>query len=154
MFLLKENCLLLVYQISQLFNGQFVFFFSFPQLNNLSELIASLVACELAIASSSNWRLHVELLEKFACFPKCLTSDQIYYKFVPLLFRLLSSNVSTANPNLLFFPLICNKMIMHNDIFFLISYLILGFGKEGIKLQSNLGLSYVPFFLVCVLQKH
>ncbi|XP_031572659.1 serine/threonine-protein phosphatase 4 regulatory subunit 4-like [Actinia tenebrosa] len=62
------------------------------KLNNLSELIASLVACELAIASSSNWRLHVELLEKFACFPKCLTSDQIYYKFVPLLFRLLSSN--------------------------------------------------------------
>lgn len=66
------------------------------QLNNLSDLIASLIACELAVASSSNWRLHVELLEKFACFPKCLTSDQIYYKFVPLLFRLLSSNVSTT----------------------------------------------------------
>ncbi|XP_028513897.1 serine/threonine-protein phosphatase 4 regulatory subunit 4 [Exaiptasia diaphana] len=62
------------------------------KLNNLSDLIASLIACELAVASSSNWRLHVELLEKFACFPKCLTSEQIYYKFVPLLFRLLSSN--------------------------------------------------------------
>lgn len=44
--------------------------------------------------SSSNWRLHVQLLEKFSCFPKCLTSEQIYYKFVPLFFRLLSSNVS------------------------------------------------------------
>ena len=64
------------------------------QLNNLSDLIPSLIACELAVASSSNWRLHVEILEKFSCFPKCLTSDQIYYKFVPLLFRLLSSNVS------------------------------------------------------------
>ncbi|XP_032233153.2 serine/threonine-protein phosphatase 4 regulatory subunit 4 isoform X2 [Nematostella vectensis] len=62
------------------------------KLNNLSDVIPSLVACELAIASSSNWRLHVELLEKFACFPNCLSSDQIYYKFVPLLFRLLSSN--------------------------------------------------------------
>lgn len=64
------------------------------QLNNLSNLIPSLIACELAVDSSSNWRLHVELLEKFSCFPKCLTSDQIYYKFVPLFFRLLSSNVS------------------------------------------------------------
>ena len=64
------------------------------QLNNLSILIPSLIACELAVDSSSNWRLHVELLEKFSCFPKCLTSDQIYYKFVPLFFRLLSSNVS------------------------------------------------------------
>lgn len=62
------------------------------KLNNLSNLIPSLIACELAVDSSSNWRLHVELLEKFACFPKCLTSDQIYYKFVPLFFRLLSSN--------------------------------------------------------------
>ena len=64
------------------------------QLNNLSNLIPSLIACELAVDSSSNWRLHVESLEKFSCFPKCLTSDQIYYKFVPLFFRLLSSNVS------------------------------------------------------------
>lgn len=62
------------------------------KLNNLSNLIPSLIACELAVDSSSNWRLHVELLEKFSCFPKCLTSDQIYYKFVPLFFRLLSSN--------------------------------------------------------------
>ena len=66
----------------------------FFQLNNLSNLIPSLIACELAVDSSSNWRLHVQLLEKFSCFPKCLTSDQIYYKFVPLFFRLLSSNVS------------------------------------------------------------
>ena len=64
------------------------------QLNNLSNLIPSLIACELAVDSSSNWRLHVQLLEKFSCFPKCLSSDQIYYKFVPLFFRLLSSNVS------------------------------------------------------------
>ncbi|KAL9957888.1 hypothetical protein ACROYT_G034843 [Oculina patagonica] len=62
------------------------------KLNNLSNLIPSLIACELAVDSSSNWRLHVQLLEKFSCFPKCLTSDQIYYKFVPLFFRLLSSN--------------------------------------------------------------
>ncbi|CAH3168182.1 unnamed protein product [Porites evermanni] len=62
------------------------------KLNNLSNLIPSLIACELAVDSSSNWRLHVESLEKFSCFPKCLTSDQIYYKFVPLFFRLLSSN--------------------------------------------------------------
>ncbi|XP_020626125.1 serine/threonine-protein phosphatase 4 regulatory subunit 4-like isoform X2 [Orbicella faveolata] len=62
------------------------------KLNNLSNLIPSLIASELAVDSSSNWRLHVQLLEKFSCFPKCLTSDQIYYKFVPLFFRLLSSN--------------------------------------------------------------
>ncbi|KAK2560497.1 Serine/threonine-protein phosphatase 4 regulatory subunit 4 [Acropora cervicornis] len=62
------------------------------KLNNLSNLIPSLIACELAVDSSSNWRLHVQLLEKFSCFPKCLTSEQIYYKFVPLFFRLLSSN--------------------------------------------------------------
>lgn len=72
-------------------------FLSLFQLNNLSNLIPSLIACELAVDSSSNWRLHVQLLEKFSCFPKCLSSDQIYYKFVPLFFRLLSSNVSLCS---------------------------------------------------------
>lgn len=82
------------------------------QLNNLSNLIPSLIACELAVDSSSNWRLHVELLEKFSCFPKCLTSDQIYYKFVPLFFRLLSSNVSVLR-----FIAGCNVTLLFLEIF-------------------------------------
>jgi len=85
------------------------FFLSLFQLNNLSNLIPSLIACELALDSSSNWRLHVQLLEKFSCFPKCLTSDQIYYKFVPLFFRLLSSNVSLCSVLHVLLILECGK---------------------------------------------
>ncbi|XP_065051752.1 serine/threonine-protein phosphatase 4 regulatory subunit 4-like [Rhopilema esculentum] len=58
----------------------------------IADFITALLNCELSISLSSNWRLHVEFLTSLVCLPNCLSSDQIYYKFVPVLFRLLSSN--------------------------------------------------------------
>jgi len=58
----------------------------------LSDFIAALLNCELSISLSSHWRLHVDFLTSLSSLPNCLSSDQIYYKFVPVLFRLLSSN--------------------------------------------------------------
>ena len=66
------------------------------QLNNLSDLIPPVITCEHTVSQSNNWRIHEQLLGKLASFVKCFTSDQIYYKFVPVLFDVLHRNVSTA----------------------------------------------------------
>ena len=66
------------------------------QLNNLSDLIPPVIACEHTVSQSNNWRVHEQLLARFASFVKCFTSDQIYYKFVPVLFDVLHRNVSKA----------------------------------------------------------
>ncbi|CAB3981124.1 serine threonine- phosphatase 4 regulatory subunit 4-like [Paramuricea clavata] len=62
------------------------------KLNNLSELIPPVITCEHTVSQSNNWRVHEQLLGKFASFVKCFTSDQIYYKFVPVLFDVLHRN--------------------------------------------------------------
>lgn len=64
------------------------------QLNNLSDLIPPVITCEHTVSQSNNWRVHEQLLQRFASFVKCFTSDQIYYKFVPVLFDVLHRNVS------------------------------------------------------------
>ncbi|XP_072182400.1 serine/threonine-protein phosphatase 4 regulatory subunit 4-like [Diadema setosum] len=62
------------------------------KVTGLSDLIPSILAAESRAASSRNWRLHVAVLEKFACLPKCLTSEQIHSKFVPLVFKYVTSH--------------------------------------------------------------
>ncbi|XP_077996015.1 serine/threonine-protein phosphatase 4 regulatory subunit 4-like [Glandiceps talaboti] len=62
------------------------------RLTGLSDLVPALLASESLAACTRQWRLHAEILSQFACLPKCLTSDQIYYKFVPVMFKHLTAN--------------------------------------------------------------
>ncbi|XP_071784669.1 serine/threonine-protein phosphatase 4 regulatory subunit 4-like isoform X2 [Asterias amurensis] len=57
------------------------------RITGLADLIPALISAETAAASSRNWRLHRDLLEKYSCLPRCLTSDQIYNKIVPMFFK-------------------------------------------------------------------
>ncbi|XP_046859123.1 serine/threonine-protein phosphatase 4 regulatory subunit 4-like isoform X2 [Xenia sp. Carnegie-2017] len=59
------------------------------KLNNLSELIPPVIACEHTVSQCMNWRIHEQLLRKFSAFIDSFTSDQIYYKFTPVLFDVL-----------------------------------------------------------------
>ncbi|XP_065895478.1 serine/threonine-protein phosphatase 4 regulatory subunit 4-like isoform X2 [Dysidea avara] len=59
----------------------------------LTEFIPGLLAMEQTCAKNNcKWRLHSDLLKQFSCLVHCLTSDQIYSKFVPLLFRYVCSS--------------------------------------------------------------
>lgn len=60
------------------------------------ELCSSLLYCEQAVSESINWRLHEELMTKLSSLTKCLSSDEIYSKFVPLCFH--KASVSRALP--------------------------------------------------------
>lgn len=62
------------------------------KLNNLSDLIPPLIACEHTVSQSNSWRVHEQLLKSFASFVECFSSDQMYYKFVPVLFDVLQRN--------------------------------------------------------------
>ncbi|XP_063958777.1 serine/threonine-protein phosphatase 4 regulatory subunit 4-like isoform X6 [Lytechinus pictus] len=58
----------------------------------VGDLIPAILAAESRASNSRNWRLHVDILEKLACLPKCLTSDQIHSKFIPLFFKHVTSH--------------------------------------------------------------
>ncbi|XP_070577701.1 serine/threonine-protein phosphatase 4 regulatory subunit 4-like isoform X13 [Ptychodera flava] len=62
------------------------------RLTGLADLVPALMAAESQAACSRRWRLHRDLITQFECLPKCLTSDQIYYKFLPVLFKHLTTN--------------------------------------------------------------
>jgi len=62
----------------------------------LTEFISGLLAMEQTFAKSNKWRLLVETV--LSCLVQCMTSDQIYFKFVPLLFRYVCSSVSILVP--------------------------------------------------------
>jgi serine/threonine-protein phosphatase 4 regulatory subunit 4 len=62
-----------------------------PKYGGLPEFIPCIISCSQTISKSRLWRLHEELIHQYSSLPDCLTSDQIYYKFVPRIFKLLSS---------------------------------------------------------------
>ncbi|XP_033105382.1 serine/threonine-protein phosphatase 4 regulatory subunit 4-like [Anneissia japonica] len=62
------------------------------KVSGLSELIPALCEAELNVAQCRRWRLHVAMLEKLACLPKCLTSDQIYSKFIPVVTKHITTH--------------------------------------------------------------
>ena len=64
----------------------------------LTEFISGLLAMEQTCAKSNKWRLHSDLLKQFSCLVHRMTSDQIYSKFVLLLFRYVCSRVSMLVP--------------------------------------------------------
>ncbi|XP_062523432.1 serine/threonine-protein phosphatase 4 regulatory subunit 4-like isoform X2 [Corticium candelabrum] len=61
------------------------------KFGGLPDFIPAIITCSQTVAKSRLWRLQEDLLRQYCSLPNCLTSDQIYYKFVPRAFKLLSS---------------------------------------------------------------
>ncbi|XP_078262939.1 serine/threonine-protein phosphatase 4 regulatory subunit 4 isoform X2 [Rhinoraja longicauda] len=59
---------------------------------HIPDLIPALSMAEQRAATSLKWRIHEKLLLTFACLPQVISSDQIYYKFLPIMFRIMTTN--------------------------------------------------------------
>lgn len=58
----------------------------------MADVIPALLSTESRASASRNWRLHADILDKYSCLTKCLTSDQVYQKFVPIVFHCITSH--------------------------------------------------------------
>ncbi|ELK27054.1 Serine/threonine-protein phosphatase 4 regulatory subunit 4, partial [Myotis davidii] len=64
----------------------------FYELPSLPDLIPALTAAEQRAAASLKWRTHEKLLQKYACLPHIISSDQIYYRFLQRMFTIMMTN--------------------------------------------------------------
>ena len=64
------------------------------QQPGLLEFIPALLSCEQVASKCRQWRLHEELQKQFYSLVHCMTSDQLYSKFVPITFKCITGNVS------------------------------------------------------------
>ena len=86
---------------------------SLPQQPGLLDSIQPLLSCEQVASKFRQWRLHEQLITNFQCLVVCMTSDQLYTKFVPIMFKYITGCVSdhvtgSANFDLFSFPvLVC-----------------------------------------------
>ncbi|XP_012510646.1 PREDICTED: serine/threonine-protein phosphatase 4 regulatory subunit 4 [Propithecus coquereli] len=62
------------------------------KLPSLPDLIPALTAAEQRAAASLKWRTHEKLLQKYACLPHVISSDQIYYRFLQRMFTIMMTN--------------------------------------------------------------
>ncbi|XP_036281714.1 serine/threonine-protein phosphatase 4 regulatory subunit 4 isoform X2 [Pipistrellus kuhlii] len=62
------------------------------KLPSLPDLIPALTAAEQRAAASLKWRIHEKLLQKYACLPHVISSDQIYYRFLQRMFTIMMTN--------------------------------------------------------------
>ncbi|XP_014438391.1 serine/threonine-protein phosphatase 4 regulatory subunit 4 isoform X2 [Tupaia chinensis] len=62
------------------------------KLSSLPDLIPALTAAEQRAAASLKWRTHEKLLQKYACLPQVISSDQIYYRFLQRMFTIMMTN--------------------------------------------------------------
>ncbi|KAM4852963.1 serine/threonine-protein phosphatase 4 regulatory subunit 4 isoform 1-T1 [Thomomys bottae] len=62
------------------------------KLTSLPDLIPALTAAEQRAAASLKWRTHEKLLQKYACLPHVISSDQIYYRFLQRMFTIMMTN--------------------------------------------------------------
>nr|XP_045361662.1 serine/threonine-protein phosphatase 4 regulatory subunit 4 isoform X1 [Camelus bactrianus] len=62
------------------------------KLSSLPDLIPALTAAEQRAAASLKWRTHEKLLQKYACLPHVISSDQIYYRFLQRMFTVMMTN--------------------------------------------------------------
>ncbi|XP_014645928.1 PREDICTED: serine/threonine-protein phosphatase 4 regulatory subunit 4 [Ceratotherium simum simum] len=62
------------------------------KLSSLPDLIPALTAAEQRAAASLKWRTHEKLLQKYACLPQIISSDQIYYRFLQRMFTIMMTN--------------------------------------------------------------
>lgn len=68
----------------------------FPlKILNFPELIPALTRAEQRAATSLKWRTHEKLLQKYACLPHVISSDQIYYRFLHRMLTIIMTNVSS-----------------------------------------------------------
>nr|XP_033809148.1 serine/threonine-protein phosphatase 4 regulatory subunit 4 isoform X2 [Geotrypetes seraphini] len=58
----------------------------------IPDLIPALIAAEQKSSASLKWRTHEKLLQKYACLPHIISSDQIYYRFLQRVFTIVMSN--------------------------------------------------------------
>ncbi|XP_055274418.1 serine/threonine-protein phosphatase 4 regulatory subunit 4 isoform X6 [Moschus berezovskii] len=64
----------------------------FYELSSLPDLVPALTAAEQRAAASLKWRTHEKLLQKYACLPQVISSDQIYYRFLQRMFTIMMTN--------------------------------------------------------------
>ena len=79
---------------------------SLPQQPGLLDFIQPLLSCEQVASKFRQWRLHEQLITNFQCLVVCMTSDQLYTKFVPIMFKYITGCVSdhvTGSANLINF---------------------------------------------------
>jgi serine/threonine-protein phosphatase 4 regulatory subunit 4 len=57
-------------------------------------LIQPLLSCEQVASKFHQWRLLEQLITNFQCLVACMTSDQLYTKFVPIIFKYITGSVS------------------------------------------------------------
>ncbi|XP_069853760.1 serine/threonine-protein phosphatase 4 regulatory subunit 4 isoform X2 [Dipodomys merriami] len=62
------------------------------KLTSLPDLIPALTAAEQRAAASLKWRTHEKLLQKYACLPHVISSDQIYYRFLQRMLTIMMTN--------------------------------------------------------------
>ncbi|XP_053231964.1 serine/threonine-protein phosphatase 4 regulatory subunit 4 isoform X3 [Podarcis raffonei] len=62
------------------------------KLLNFPELIPALTRAEQRAATSLKWRTHEKLLQKYACLPHVISSDQIYYRFLHRMLSIIMTN--------------------------------------------------------------
>ncbi|XP_078516223.1 serine/threonine-protein phosphatase 4 regulatory subunit 4 isoform X2 [Lissotriton helveticus] len=64
------------------------------KLITVPDLIPALTTAEQKAAKTLKWRSHEKLLHKYACLPRVISSDQIYYRFLHRVFTIvMTTNV-------------------------------------------------------------
>ncbi|XP_062323373.1 serine/threonine-protein phosphatase 4 regulatory subunit 4 isoform X6 [Osmerus eperlanus] len=58
---------------------------------NVPDLVAALAAAEQKAASSLRWRVHEKLLQRYACLPRVVSGDQIYFRFLQRMFAIVTT---------------------------------------------------------------
>ncbi|KAJ8009238.1 hypothetical protein DPEC_G00086820 [Dallia pectoralis] len=59
---------------------------------NIPDLVPALVAAEQKAATSLRWRVHERLLQRYACLPRVISADQIYFRFLQRMFVIITTN--------------------------------------------------------------
>ncbi|XP_014119986.2 serine/threonine-protein phosphatase 4 regulatory subunit 4 isoform X1 [Zonotrichia albicollis] len=62
------------------------------KLLSIPDLIPALTTAEQRAATSLKWRTHEKLLQKYACLPHIISSDQIYYRFLHRMLTIILTN--------------------------------------------------------------
>ncbi|XP_057269330.1 serine/threonine-protein phosphatase 4 regulatory subunit 4 isoform X7 [Pezoporus wallicus] len=62
------------------------------KLLSIPDLITALTTAEQRAATSLKWRTHEKLLQKYACLPHIISSDQIYYRFLHRMLTIILTN--------------------------------------------------------------
>ncbi|XP_036397786.1 serine/threonine-protein phosphatase 4 regulatory subunit 4 isoform X2 [Megalops cyprinoides] len=59
---------------------------------SVPDLIPALAAAEQKAAASLRWRVHERLLQRYACLPRVISGDQIYFRFLQRMFTIITTN--------------------------------------------------------------